>query len=165
MRASALRLCTRALLLALLVTTPVARSAAQQRTSYEELQTFSQVLTYIFHSYPDSVSYGVLIKSAIDGVLRDLDPHSLFISRLEYERLDSLERGVLAGTGADLDDIGGDPTVLGVYPRSPAEGAGVHWPGDELSLIGVIAFFGAVSYAFVQALRRRRAALPEGAAA
>ena len=46
-----------------------------------------------------------------------------------------------------------------------AEGAGVHWPGDELSLIGVIAFFGAVSYAFVQALRRRRAALPEGAAA
>jgi uncharacterized membrane protein len=45
-----------------------------------------------------------------------------------------------------------------------AEGAGVHWPGDELSLIGVLAFFGAVSYAFVQALRRRRAALPQGAA-
>ena len=37
-----------------------------------------------------------------------------------------------------------------------AEGAGVDWPGDELSLIAVIAFFGALSYAFVRALRRQR---------
>jgi uncharacterized membrane protein len=41
-----------------------------------------------------------------------------------------------------------------------AEGAGVDWPGDELSLIGVIAFFAAVSWAFVQALRRRRLGTP-----
>ena len=37
-----------------------------------------------------------------------------------------------------------------------AEGAGVDWPGDEASLIGVIAFFAAVSYVLVRALRRRR---------
>jgi len=37
-----------------------------------------------------------------------------------------------------------------------AEGAGVDWPGDELSLLGVIAFFAVVSFALVRALRRRR---------
>ena len=37
-----------------------------------------------------------------------------------------------------------------------AEGAGVDWPGDELSLIGVIAFFAVVSLGLVRALRRRR---------
>ena len=37
-----------------------------------------------------------------------------------------------------------------------AEGAGVDWPGDELSLLGVIAFFVLVSLALVRALRRRR---------
>jgi uncharacterized membrane protein len=37
-----------------------------------------------------------------------------------------------------------------------AEGAGVEWPGDELSLLGVIAFFGLVSFALVRAGRRRR---------
>jgi len=37
-----------------------------------------------------------------------------------------------------------------------AEGAGVDWPGDELSLLGVIAFFGAVSFVLVRALQRRR---------
>jgi uncharacterized membrane protein len=34
-----------------------------------------------------------------------------------------------------------------------AEGAGVEWPDDEISLLGVIAFFGAISYVFVRALR------------
>ncbi|HEX4562228.1 MAG TPA: S41 family peptidase [Gemmatimonadales bacterium] len=113
---------------------PLTRGTAQQRTSYEELQTFSQVLTYIFHSYPDSVGYSVLVKAAINGVLRDLDPHSLFFSRLDWERFDSLQRGDLATTGAGLDEVDGDPTVLGVYPKSPAEGAGVR-PGDRVLAI------------------------------
>jgi uncharacterized membrane protein len=37
-----------------------------------------------------------------------------------------------------------------------AEGAGVQWPGDELSLLGMIAFIGALSYLLVRALRRQR---------
>jgi uncharacterized membrane protein len=40
-----------------------------------------------------------------------------------------------------------------------AEGAGVDWPGDELSLLAVIAFFGLVSLVLVRALRRRRTVL------
>jgi uncharacterized membrane protein len=47
-----------------------------------------------------------------------------------------------------------------------AEGVGVEWPGDELSLLGVIAFFGLVSYVLVQGLRRQRTAgAPAGAEA
>ena len=38
-----------------------------------------------------------------------------------------------------------------------AEGAGVDWPGDELSLLGVIAFIGASSFLLVRLLRRRLA--------
>jgi uncharacterized membrane protein len=47
-----------------------------------------------------------------------------------------------------------------------AEGVGVDWPGDELSLLGVIAFLGLLSFALVRALRRQRlAALTAGASA
>jgi uncharacterized membrane protein len=47
-----------------------------------------------------------------------------------------------------------------------AEGAGVEWPGDELSLLGVIAFFALVSLGLVRALRRQRfATAPTGAGA
>jgi uncharacterized membrane protein len=45
-----------------------------------------------------------------------------------------------------------------------AEGAGIDWPGDELSLLGVIAFFAALSLVLVRALRRRRV-MPVTAAA
>jgi uncharacterized membrane protein len=37
-----------------------------------------------------------------------------------------------------------------------AEGAGVDWPGDEASLVGVIAFFTLVSIVLMRALRRQR---------
>ena len=44
-----------------------------------------------------------------------------------------------------------------------AEGVGVHWPGNELSLLGVIGFLVVLSYALVRALRRQRlAGLPVG---
>jgi uncharacterized membrane protein len=45
-----------------------------------------------------------------------------------------------------------------------AESVGIDWPGDELALLGVIAFLGVLSYALVRALRRQRLALvPTGA--
>jgi uncharacterized membrane protein len=39
-----------------------------------------------------------------------------------------------------------------------AEGVGIDWPGDELSLLGVIAFLGVLAFALVHALRRQRLA-------
>ncbi len=74
-------------------------------------------------------------------------------------------------------------TVAGVLVRGPleravgllltsfgcfwgAEGAGVDWPGDELSLLAVLGFLGALSFVLVRLLRRQRLALrPSGAEA
>jgi uncharacterized membrane protein len=45
-----------------------------------------------------------------------------------------------------------------------AEGLGVDWPGDELSLLGVIAFFAGASFVLVRGLRHQRGRLvPLGA--
>jgi uncharacterized membrane protein len=47
-----------------------------------------------------------------------------------------------------------------------AEGAGVDWPGDELSLLAVLGFLGLLSFVLVRVLRRQRLALrPSGAEA
>ncbi len=45
-----------------------------------------------------------------------------------------------------------------------AEGAGVSWPGNDASIIGVLAFMIVVSLGLVEALRRRHAVLEEAAA-
>jgi carboxyl-terminal processing protease len=105
--------------------------AAQQRSAYEELQTFSGVLNHIRLNYPDSVGYSQLVAAAIRGVLHALDPHSRFESRLEFERQNALERGELFTVGVSLEDVEGAATILAVVPRSPAAKGGV-LPGDRV---------------------------------
>ena len=39
------------------------------------------------------------------------------------------------------------------------EGAGVEWPGTDLAILGIVGFFGLVSYALVRWLRRQRLVL------
>lgn len=105
--------------------------AQTQRSAYEELQTFSGVLNHIRLNYADSVSYSELVAAAIRGVLRALDPHSYYVSRLEYQRQNALERGELATVGVQLEEVEGTATILAVYPGSPAAKSGV-LPGDRV---------------------------------
>jgi uncharacterized membrane protein len=55
-------------------------------------------------------------------------------------------------------------TSFGVFWSG--EGAGVEWPAGDVSLIGLIAFFGIVSFILVRTLRRQRSVpIPAGAKA
>jgi len=99
--------------------------AQTPRAAYEELQTFSGVLNHIRLNYPDSVGYSELVAAAIRGVLRALDPHSYYVSRLEWEKRSALDRGELATIGVALEEVDGAATVLTVVPRSPADKKGI----------------------------------------
>jgi carboxyl-terminal processing protease len=117
---------------ALLVTAASREAVAQtQRSAYEELQTFSGVLNHIRINYPDSVSYSELVAAAIRGVLRELDPHSSYLSRTEWERSSALERGELVSVGLALEQVEGAATVLAVAPQSAAAKGGI-LPGDRV---------------------------------
>jgi carboxyl-terminal processing protease len=104
---------------------------AQARSNYEELQTFSGVLNHIRINYVDSVSYARLVRAAVDGVLRSLDPHSRFEPREDVERGAAIARGELGTLGIALEDVDGAVTVLAVAPDGPADRKGV-LPGDRL---------------------------------
>ncbi|MBX6363387.1 MAG: S41 family peptidase, partial [Gemmatimonadetes bacterium] len=108
-----------------------APAAGQQRSAYEELQTFSGVLNNIRLNYVDSVSYAPLVRAAIAGMLRALDPHSAFIARDEQTVLDQVESGRLAAIGARLEEVDGALTLTSVGPDGPAARAGIQ-PGDRL---------------------------------
>jgi len=104
---------------------------AQARSNYEELQTFSAVLNHIRINYVDSVTYARLVRAAVDGVLRSLDPHSRFEPREEIERAAAIAQGELGTVGLVLEDVDGVPTVLAVVRDGPADRKGV-LPGDRL---------------------------------
>jgi len=114
--------------------TPLNPLVAQTPSAYEELQTFSGVLNHIRTNYVDTVGYHELVRAAIDGVLHSLDPHSSFFSHAEWERRAALERGTLAITGVQVEEVDSSVTVLAVYPKSPAAKAGVQ-PGDRITAV------------------------------
>ncbi len=118
---------------ALAVTEP-APVAAQQRSSYEELQTFSAVLNHIRLNYVDTVTYTEMVHAAIDGVLSSLDPHSRYESMADFARENALQRGELATTGIMLENEDGAATVFAVIPKTSAAKAGVQ-PGDRVASI------------------------------
>ncbi|HYT64309.1 MAG TPA: S41 family peptidase [Gemmatimonadales bacterium] len=120
-----------ALATAVLIASAPSPAAAQTRAAYEELQTFSGVLNHIRLNYPDSVGYTELVAAAIRGVLRALDPHSHYESRLDWQRQNALERGELFTVGVTLEEVEGAATVLAIAPKSPAAKGGV-LPGDRI---------------------------------
>ena len=116
------------------IATPFRSVGAQQRSNYEELQTFSGVLNYIRLNYVDSVSYHQLVRAAINGMLHALDPHSRFESAEGWQQSQQIESGDLATVGVGLEDVDGVATVLDVAPGSPAEDKGIR-SGDRLIAI------------------------------
>lgn len=114
---------------ALCLSAPMAASA--QSTTYEQLQAFSGVLSQIRANYVDSVETAVLVRAAITGMLKALDPHSYYVSRADFAIRAAWDDGRLAVTGIFLEDAGEAPTVVSVQPSSPAEKAGV-MPGDRV---------------------------------
>ncbi len=122
-----------ALLAAALALGLVSPLAAQSET-YEQLQTFSYLLSQIRLNYVRPVNTSNLVRAAIDGVLRSLDPHSRFVTREENDRWLAWQGGRLAGTGIVVESEDGATGVAAVLPGSPAARAGV-WPGDVLLAI------------------------------
>ncbi|HYK83273.1 MAG TPA: S41 family peptidase [Gemmatimonadales bacterium] len=122
-----------AVLVSALVVLAGPRPLAAQ-SAYEELQTFSGVLNYIRLNYADSVTYAALVRAAIDGMLRSLDPHSYFQTRRDWEQARAFERGELVGPGVELEWEDSAATVVSVAPDGSAAKAGIE-PGDRLAAI------------------------------
>ncbi len=141
-RAVARSLTPRVFVAVVLLVSPSAAPARQQpvpappraATPYEELQTFSAVLSQIRVNYVDSVTYHEMVHAAIDGMLHALDPHSQYMSRADWERQSAFLRGDLPGVGVQVEDEEGVATVLAVGPGTPAAKAGVQ-PGDRIAAI------------------------------
>ncbi len=58
---------------------PADTSVIRKRTTYEDLQMFSQVLNQIRINHPDSVDTHVLLMAAVEGMVHAADPHSFVI--------------------------------------------------------------------------------------
>lgn len=121
-------------LLLLLALVCASAGPLRAQADYAYVGALQDVLADIRLNYPDSVGLPELVRAAIGGMLRSLDPHSYFMTREDFARRGAVERGELATTGLSFEMVDGRPTVLGVEDGSPAARARVQ-SGDRLLAI------------------------------
>ncbi|MGE5486329.1 MAG: S41 family peptidase [bacterium] len=79
---------------------------------------------------PERAIYG----GAIPGMLRGLDPHSVFFDSHQFEQLRELENSTRKGFGSVVSVMPGRVIVLQALPGTPAAKSGLS-PGDEIVAI------------------------------
>jgi carboxyl-terminal processing protease len=76
-------------------------------------------------------------EGAIPGMLRRLDPHSIFFDPGQFQQLKELEKSTRKGFGTVVSLLPGRVIVLQVFPNTPSARAGLS-PGDEILAVNNI---------------------------
>lgn len=95
--------------------------------------TLDEALDIIADQYVDSVSEKEMTQIALNGLLHQLDPHSVFISKEEKEQINAPLQGNFQGIGVEFSLVRDTVFVMRVIPGGPAEKAGL-WAADKLIL-------------------------------
>lgn len=93
------------------------------------------VLTTVQREAADPVnSEQAIYQGAIPGMLRRLDPHSIFFDPTQFQQLQEMERSERKGFGSVVSVLPGRVIVLQALPGTPSEKSGLS-PGDEILAI------------------------------
>ena len=123
-----------ALLVAGMAASPVVNPAASETGAYSELRAFSEVLSLVEENYVNKVDAKKLIRGAIRGMLRTLDPHTTYLNPEFFKEMQVETTGRFGGLGVEISIRDGVLTVVTPIEDTPAYKAGVQ-AGDQIILI------------------------------
>jgi len=104
----------------------------------DQLKKFTDVYAAVEQHAADPVSAEkALYGGAIPGMLRRLDPHSVFLDPDQFQQLKELENSTRKGFGSIVSVLPGRVIILQVLPGTPAAKSGLG-PGDEILAVNSI---------------------------
>jgi carboxyl-terminal processing protease len=114
------------LLISILITSEI----RSQDVSSETVK-FNRLLQLIEATYVDSVNMNELVEKAIISMLKEMDPHSSYISAKELEKTREPLEGSFEGIGVQFRIIDDTVTITGVISGGPSEKVGI-MAGDRI---------------------------------
>jgi len=93
--------------------------------TYEELKTFSEVLTQIQKHYVEEVKPKDLVQGAIRGMLATLDPHSAYMTPEMFKEIQVETKGEFGGVGIQIGIKDNRLAVIAPIEGTPAQKAGI----------------------------------------
>ncbi|HET57957.1 MAG TPA: S41 family peptidase [Deltaproteobacteria bacterium] len=103
-------------------------------TTYKNLKKFSEILDMIERNYVEETDSDMLIQGAIEGMMKNLDPHSTYMTEEMYKELQVDTRGEFGGLGIVISMKDGILTVVSPVEDTPAFEAGI-MAGDAIAKI------------------------------
>ncbi len=97
----------------------------RSRLPLQELRSFTQVFEQIRQGYIEKVEDQQLLENAITGMLLELDPHSAYLSKQDYQNLQENTSGYYGGLGIEISAEDGLIKVISPIDNSPAERIGI----------------------------------------
>jgi carboxyl-terminal processing protease len=110
------------------------RSAVQSDDTYKQLELFARVLSYVENNYVERVDQKKLMYGAIEGMLKTLDPHTLFLPPEVFRSMKEDTSGEFGGLGIEIAVKDEVITVVAPLDDTPAARAGLR-PGDQILAI------------------------------
>ncbi len=97
----------------------------------KDAHLLAEVMGLIEADYVDKTSDHQLMSNAIRGMVGELDPHSAFMDKAEFEDLRIATEGNYSGIGVEVTTEDGVLIVIAPLDESPAARAGIR-PGDAI---------------------------------
>ena len=102
--------------------------------SYEELKTFSEVLSQVQRNYVEETKVKDLVQGAIRGMLSTLDPHSAYMTPEMYKEMQVETKGEFGGVGIQIGVKENRLAVIAPIDGTPAQRAGIK-AGDFITKV------------------------------
>lgn len=94
----------------------------------------NNILDYISQDYVDSIDREELLEESITEILNQLDPHSQYISREDFDLVNDPLQGNFEGIGIEFRIVKDTITVIHAIPGGPSEKVGLRG-GDRIVTI------------------------------
>lgn len=113
---------------------PILSYAQEKQNNFEiskSIDIYNNVLRYLNMNYVDEINPAELNETAINAMLKELDPYTVFIPESEIEDVRLLTMGEYGGIGAIIQYYDDNVHISEPYENFPAHKAGL-LPGDAI---------------------------------
>ena len=111
---------------------------ANSNDRYFELSKNLEIFNSLYKSlnlhYVDTIPLGKMVKAGIDGMLKNIDPYTVYIPQEKDEDFTLMTTGEYAGVGAIIAQRDSAIYINEVYVDMPAYNAGLR-PGDKIASV------------------------------
>ena len=104
---------------------------AQNKNIDRDTKKMLRLMYMINNYYVDTTNMPKLTEAAIEGMLKELDPHSTYIPKKEVQKMNEPLQGNIIGIGVTFQLLNDTIHVMDVVADGPAEKVGM-FPGDKI---------------------------------